>query len=86
MSDSPRTPILKRRVYTLAEKASALKQMNDENLSFAQTKRISSIRQKTLDCWAQKSPQILQHATISSPRLPGGGRKPSFPELECFFN
>ena len=79
MSDSPHTPISKRRVYTLAEKASALEQMNDENLSFSQMKRICSISHKTLGYLARKVQKILQHATISIPRLPGGGRKPPFP-------
>ena len=85
MSDSPRTPLSKRRVYTLAEKASALRQMNDENLTFAQMEKLSSIPQKSLSSWAKNSDQILQYATVSSPRLPGGGRKPPFPELESFF-
>ena len=78
-SDSSTCAIGKRKSYKLSEKASALKTMEDENLSFAEMNKISKILAKSLADWAKQSPQILQSGTISSPRLAGGGRKPPFP-------
>ena len=59
--------------------------MEDHKLSFFEMEKISIISGKCLADWAKKCPQIMQSATLSSPRLPGGGRKPPFPELEQHF-
>ena len=64
--DSSTCAIGKRKSYKLSEKASALKTMEDENLSFAEINKISKISAKSLADWAKQSPQILQSGTITA--------------------
>ena len=70
----------KRRTYSLKEKAEALSQIEEENLTFSEMERKSTIPRKCLSDWAKKSPQILKQAGIKSSRLRGCERKALFPD------
>ena len=44
--------------------------------------KVSSISRKSLGDWLKKTPEILQCSALKSSRLPGGGRRAPFPDLE----
>ena len=80
METPTKTP--KRKYFSLSEKAKALKERDDRNLSLSEMERRSKISRKSLSVWASNSPNINAHAGSNKKRLPGGGRKPFYPVLE----
>jgi hypothetical protein len=72
----------KRNVYTITEKCSVIRMVQENNLSLRQAEKEVGVDRKLLRDWINKSPQLMQAEGTSSCRLSGGGRKCMYPELE----
>ena len=77
----------KRNSYLVCDKAKIIQKVADENVSISGLEAELRIPGKCIRDWLNNSPKIMQCAGWRSPRLPGAGRKPSYPELEkCLLN